>query len=719
MLPGTPQLLPIVDIPQERAACHAQEQRPSCRKVQQRRDDAPSRRAPCPSLKRSEPEPQGHQQSRKGDREDSASSLVVIPQRPGRFQSLLRDAAPHVPGDILGRRLQNFFRSLLQYVPNVFGYLRHALQLLAEAVLVKLEGEDHVEVLLHLLHAEDAGQLEDLAALLVVQGAFEDPLGGDVQDLVEAGHLPLLLLHLAPLRSRGVWENDRSCFGEQPRPFVKAVHGVPPAPETLGREDPELPDRLGYRLPSRVEVVGDDVGRFRIWSDQDGDGRFEDHELATLDEAGIESIGLSYTEQRTDDENGNQVVRTGQFVWSDGKRGKASEFLLGRDTIHSLVGEKMDEPNDVAALPDLPGRGFLYSLHQAMVRDGSGELKRLTEQFAGEKDSAACRSLLERILLKWSEVSNVETTPNEGWLGFLEKFYGARYNWSSLTNRGRRQLESTYESVSLYLYGKMLGQSHYAEKLEILDYDMDDTGRIFLSTHRALESLVREHVANPDQLKRSLGEFFLVLRTAGLYDYVDEAEVESVAAKLSQYGLELSDACRASYLAMKGAVGMYTLPVFGAEQGGLLEGDQQNNVLVGGSGADVLKGGHGADILMSGAGADVMEGGVDSDVYVWNLGDGNDRIVNSSTGSGEEDVLRLGRGIHAENVKVERHGNTILLHIGESGEVLTLATDTSLNGKLDAADPSLQIARVEFADKNKQGCRIEIHSANLVPVDCY
>ena len=43
--------------------------------------------------------------------------------------------------------------------------------------------------------------------------------------------------------------------------------------------------------------------------DRDGDGRFEDHELATLDEASIESIGLSYTEQRTDDENGNQIVR--------------------------------------------------------------------------------------------------------------------------------------------------------------------------------------------------------------------------------------------------------------------------------------------------------------------------------------------------------------------------------------------------------------------------
>ena len=151
-------------------------------------------------------------------------------------------------------------------------------------------------------------------------------------------------------------------------------------------------------------------------------------------------------------------MRTGQFVWSDGERGKASKFLLGQDTIHSLVGEKMDEPNDVVALPDLPGRGFLYSLHQAMVRDWSGELKRLTEQFAGEKDSAARRSLLERILLKWLEVSNVETTPHEGWLGFLKKFYGNAYSYGSPTDEGWRELRRNYEEISLYLYGDLLCQ---------------------------------------------------------------------------------------------------------------------------------------------------------------------------------------------------------------------------------------------------------------------
>ena len=205
----------------------------------------------------------------------------------------------------------------------------------------------------------------------------------------------------------------------------------------------------------KIDTLDEAFGRLRIWSDQDGNGRFKDHELATLDEAGIESIGLSYTEQRTDDENGNQVVRTGQF---DGERGKAGKFLLGRDTIHSLVGEKMDEPNDVAALPDLPGRGFLYSLHQAMVRDGSGELKRLTEQFVEEKDSAARRSLLERILLKWSEVSDVGSVPYDGWLGFLKKFYGNAYSYGSPTDEGWRELRRNYEEISLYLYGDLLCQ---------------------------------------------------------------------------------------------------------------------------------------------------------------------------------------------------------------------------------------------------------------------
>ena len=177
------------------------------------------------------------------------------------------------------------------------------------------------------------------------------------------------------------------------------------------------------------------------------------------------------------------------------------------------------------------------------------------------------------MLLKWSEVSNVETTLNGGWLGFLEKFYGTRYDWSSLTERGRRQLESAYEAVSLYLYGNLLRQSHYAGTFKTIMASRDESGNIRLHIGKALEEIASENVSNPDQTKHSIGEFFLALRSASLYKYVDESEVESHAAVLSTYGSELPDVCRASYLAMKEPVGTYTLPYFVSGRGGTLDGD--------------------------------------------------------------------------------------------------------------------------------------------------
>ena len=108
----------------------------------------------------------------------------------------------------------------------------------------------------------------------------------------------------------------------------------------------------------KIDASDEAFGRLRIWSDRDGNGKFEDNELSTLEEAGIESIDLRYSDHRTEDENGNQIVRTGRFTWKDGDRGKVSEFLLERDTIHSLAEEKLEEPDEVAVLPDLLQRGF-------------------------------------------------------------------------------------------------------------------------------------------------------------------------------------------------------------------------------------------------------------------------------------------------------------------------------------------------------------------------
>jgi Ca2+-binding RTX toxin-like protein len=64
----------------------------------------------------------------------------------------------------------------------------------------------------------------------------------------------------------------------------------------------------------------------------------------------------------------------------------------------------------------------------------------------------------------------------------------------------------------------------------------------------------------------------------------------------------------------------------GNDQDNLMMGNSAGNVLSGDEGQDHLLGGAGTDILIGGAGDDLLEGGADADVYVYNSGDGVDRI---------------------------------------------------------------------------------------------
>ena len=58
--------------------------------------------------------------------------------------------------------------------------------------------------------------------------------------------------------------------------------------------------------------------------------------------------------------------------------------------------------------------------------------------------------------------------------------------------------------------------------------------------------------------------------------------------------------------------------------------------LYGQDGNDILKGGTGQDFLVGGEGRDHIEGGSGSDTYIWNYGDGNDTIVETSDTQDDE-----------------------------------------------------------------------------------
>lgn len=119
-------------------------------------------------------------------------------------------------------------------------------------------------------------------------------------------------------------------------------------------------------------------------------------------------------------------------------------------------------------------------------------------------------------------------------------------------------------------------------------------------------------------------------------------------------------------------------------------GDFAPNTLSGGAGNDKLYGGSDADTLSGGTGNDYLQGDYGNDTYLFNLGDGQDRIRDNGSGS-DVDELVLGAGISIGDLVVSQ---------ADAGRDLVLATaggdsiilDDQLAGAWGGVD------KVRFAD---------------------
>ncbi len=126
----------------------------------------------------------------------------------------------------------------------------------------------------------------------------------------------------------------------------------------------------------------------------------------------------------------------------------------------------------------------------------------------------------------------------------------------------------------------------------------------------------------------------------------------------------------------------------------VLVGGKGNDVLDGGEGVDDIKGGEGNDTLVGAIGNDLMDGQAGDDVYVFNLGDGLDRITentyNSANASdGGSDTLQFGVGIDTNALKFSRSGNDLIVRYSETDAVTVV-------GWFGAA--SYGIEQIRFAD---------------------
>jgi Ca2+-binding RTX toxin-like protein len=144
-------------------------------------------------------------------------------------------------------------------------------------------------------------------------------------------------------------------------------------------------------------------------------------------------------------------------------------------------------------------------------------------------------------------------------------------------------------------------------------------------------------------------------------------------------------------------------------------GGAGNDVIDGGAGADLIDGGEGNDRITDYGGANILRGGAGSDIisgngtfeggsgddalsaadygtadtYVFNLGDGNDTVSDTSYGD-RLDVLRFGAGISKEMISFDRSGNDMVIRVG---------TSDSITVKNWLSNPYYNaLERIEFAD---------------------
>lgn len=103
-------------------------------------------------------------------------------------------------------------------------------------------------------------------------------------------------------------------------------------------------------------------------------------------------------------------------------------------------------------------------------------------------------------------------------------------------------------------------------------------------------------------------------------------------------------------------------------------GNNDDNQLIGDNDDDDIYGRGGNDTIEGGLGDDELFGGSGDDVYVYRLGDGNDRIFNfddQAPGEKNADILKF-EGIAVADIDPTRMEDDLLITIRDTGDVITV-----------------------------------------------
>ena len=427
-----------------------------------------------------------------------------------------------------------------------------------------------------------------------------------------------------------------------------------------------------------------------MWKDSNLNGKVDEGELLTLEQAGIENIDLNYQNSNTVDTNGNTVGQIGSFDKENGTQGNISDIWFNTDLMDTVDKTNIDIPADIAALPNVTGFGNVHDLHTAMALDTSGELKALVQQYAAETDSEARQQILYNIIYHWT---GVQDEPIDGRdptqvygkviddtrkLEALEEFMGEEYlgTWCwgerdpNPHGKAAPYILRAFDILAEYIDNELLAQTHYKPLLENVKLTWDNTTETWSvdvsGAVAQIQSLYNENAENGiitfrefEKLVKNCGysELQSIYEAFRTYGSLTGSDLDIMFAKFGYtYGTDLNDD-------LTGTSGVDEIN--GLAGNDSIYGGAGNDTLDGGTGNDNIFGEDGDDILIGGEGNDYLIGGNGADTYIFNPGFGNDAIDNSddNASASEPDIIQFGEGILASKTTLGRQGYDLIITV--------------------------------------------------------
>ncbi len=446
--------------------------------------------------------------------------------------------------------------------------------------------------------------------------------------------------------------------------------------------------------------------RLKVWVDANASGESEEGELKSLKELGIKAINLNYeaVNEKTDTEVviGNRAT----YIKEDGSEMAIGEMWVApalMDSVEKMtpgIAEKLD------GLPDVRSYGTVSSLHSAMEKDETGELKELVEQFTNADTYDEKLKITDSILYFICGVKDIDDSKMWGYakekeLKVIERMTGEEY----IDHEGSRYpnnaagpiLSELYKDIRNMYCISMVGSE--ASDLLNLIFAIEEDGKTEI---------------NVDMVNFAIGMGY----QTGI---VSERQIASVCSYLSYFGaLYLNDLT--PFMKIRDYVSCY-IPecldyidanimgaIYGTAEGERilgnkntnliygLDGDDEiysndgNNMVFGGNGNDKISTGAGDDIIIGGKGNDRLIGYKGADTYIHERGDGSDIIDNRDTSIYRTSDKLVLKGVKISDINIIRDDYDLLV-------IDTIANETiTIEGAFYSADGSQYLENIELDD---------------------